>query len=788
MKIRYKHYLFFTMIWILQVSNSEYIFAQSSTFSSQREEKVFLQLDKSYYLSGTKLRYSVYVVDAKTHKPSNSGSLLDVKIFNSSSEEIISQKLVLNRGTAEGRLELNKSIASGNYLLLAYTSNSVHSNYKYAFKQKITIVNPRDEGSLADQKEFDLEFYPEGGHIIGGHINTVAFKADYLNDDWTGIVISNEGDTVSMIDPYKLGYGQFSFFAKETLAYSVKIEHERRVSTFELPTVSSTKLTGRIVNIESDTLVVVANIGDNYAGDQLSMLVYNNGEVILGAKQIVKARRMIFNIPKSLMKSGLNSILFYDENQEIISERNYYKRNNNKAPRKVKIDVDKISKNSEVFMPIEIESFNSEPIDIDASISIKNLDYFDPLKFNDMNLYFDMFSALNILDPIGIINQINEDRSFTDIYLKTKSTGLNHIRQLGNQSENRAISDSRDYFMISGRVTDNISDQPIQDSVIYCSVLGQIPQFYASRTDSDGRFVFQLRSFYGKSDIVLKVANVDENQDNLSYQLDRNEVNINDFGFKDDFIFNSIKTVHYLRYHEENKLISRVYDPASSNRQEMKDEIKVTGFFPNYSDSKDLIEYEYLEDFRQISRELLPGVAIKSVGSSDKIFLREIDDTGRNSFIGRFENEPLLLIDGLPVFDHTRILNYSTAKIKILSLVNKKYFINGVFHDGILELSTLDSDYYKKNGTNHHWMSMQGFYQNTDKVSLNYTEIDGKDKLPDFRDVLYWNGSYKIASDKKNGIKFHSSDDEGNFLIELHGIDSSGKIYQGSRTITIEDN
>ncbi|WP_375581140.1 hypothetical protein ABWH96_09095 [Marivirga tractuosa] len=784
MKIQNFTYLIISLI-CLSSTFSFASFNQPQT-ENQKHEKVFLHLDKNYYFSGTVIRYSAYVVDEKTHKPSNSSSVLDVQIIDLDNNVVASQKVLLKNGKSAGKLELEKSIPTANYLLIAYTRYSDNNNYKNSFKQKVRIVNPKDEISSSIQNNFKADFYPEGGQLIGGHLNSVAFKINKLDNDWKGVVVSNSGDTVALIEPYKLGYGHFSLFVNKNSSYRAKIETNEGQYEFGLPKVQNDKVTGRIVNFESDTLTLITNIGIDFSGNQIGMLVYNNGEVILGTKQIVRGRRMIFKVPKKLLRKGLNTLYLYNEDQEILSERNYYKNEKRKSNIELKINPNEFKKNEKISLKIKLDTLRTQALVSNASFSIKNLDYFDTTQNNDMNMYFNMFSFLNILDPSSELEELSQDNLFTDIYLKTKSTGIKKVNELMGQEESVSTYNSKDYFTVSGTVTDKNSNIPIQDSVIYCSVLGQIPQFYASKTDDQGRFYFQLRSFFGESDVVLKVANVDEKQNNLKYELDNNIIKVEQFGLDDDFSINEDKLEDYLTYHKQNELISRVYNASSTQVLELENQKRATGFFPNYSDSKDLTEYEFLKNFQQLSRELLPGLAIKNEKGVEKIYLREIDDSGRNSFIGRFENEPLFLIDGLPVFNNNFILNYSTAKIKFLSLINKRYFINGVFQDGILELGTRDSDYYKMNNTNHHWFTLQGFYKETNKLNPDFTEINENDKLPDFRDVLYWNSNYKIISDEENEINFSTSDDIGSFLIEMHGIDQFGNIYHHKNTIIVD--
>jgi hypothetical protein len=785
-----EHNFTINIIWIflfLQVVFLGFVKAQNSIDQVQDLEKVFLHLDKDYYLSGTELRYSAYVVDSKTQRLSDFSNILDVKLFDAKNSEIVSQKLLLKDGRSSGVLKLDKSLPTGDYFLIAFTNQTNVNNHRYSFKQKLTIVNPNEDISLKNQMENKMHFFPEGGRIIGGHLNTIAFQANFEEYDWNGVVVSNLGDTVAYIKPYKLNFGQFSFLAKENLIYKTKINLQNRVIEHQLPKIQTDNINSRIVNIESDTLSLIVNIGNDYSGNELGMLIYHNSEIILGAKQIIRGNRLIFRVPKSLLQDGLNSILLYNENQTILSERNFYMASKDKKGNDIKIVNTNLQKNKNVIIPLEVINGNLKTAN--TSISIKSLDFFDSMVGNNMDLYFNMFCALNILNPRDFINELQGDFQFTDIFLKTKSIGFKKISELDylSQGKNFIDNNNKDYFTITGKVKNSDDDEPIRDSVIYCSVIGQVPQFFASKTDDKGRFYFQIRSFFGKSDIVLKVANIDESKKNLKYEIDKNDIDIQDYGFSNTVSFDIARLKEYINFHQQNQIIKRVYSPSKVQQDDLKSKFSTTGFFPNYSDSKELRQYEYIKDFKQLSRELLPGLTIKNSQSAENIYLREIDNSGRNSFIGRFEEEPLFLVDGLPIFDSDKIVGFSPAKINTISLINKKYFINGVFHDGILEIGTITSDYYKQNTSNHYWYSMQGFYKSSmDNKVENFNENFEKDKLPDFRDVLFWNSNFILMDSDNSKLVFSTSDDVGNYLLEMKGVDQNGNIIDYTEIIKVD--
>ena len=59
---------------------------------------------------------------------------------------------------------------------------------------------------------------------------------------------------------------------------------------------------------------------------------------------------------------------------------------------------------------------------------------------------------------------------------------------------------------------------------------------------------------------------------------------------------------------------------------------------------------------------------------------------------GFFTEYPLILLDGVPVFDIDRFMKYDPCKIRKLEMVNRRYIYRGAHFDGILNWTTYDGN------------------------------------------------------------------------------------------------
>ncbi len=233
----------FTLIMML-ISFSIQIFAQSNEFKNtpfatylerltafgQRipQEKVFIHMDNSCYFLGDTIWFSAYTRETATGKPSPLSRVLYVELLNHDGYLVERKLIELNKGRGDGFFALDKNIQySGFHELRAYTRWQLNwgcFEHKHSLSAKRWFVNekmeklyyrdyeklysrvfpiydkPKEEGSLArnmtlrpmrryfakdmDKRELTLNLFPEGGNLVAGIPNRVAFEATWDDGEW----------------------------------------------------------------------------------------------------------------------------------------------------------------------------------------------------------------------------------------------------------------------------------------------------------------------------------------------------------------------------------------------------------------------------------------------------------------------------------------------------------------------------------------------------------------------------------------------------------------------------
>ena len=165
--------------------------------------------------------------------------------------------------------------------------------------------------------------------------------------------------------------------------------------------------------------------------------------------------------------------------------------------------------------------------------------------------------------------------------------------------------------------------------------------------------------------------------------------------------------------------------------------------------------------------EYIRKIVIKRTG--DKNFFHVAKDFA-------YPSPALVLLDGVPFNDADFILGLDPLKVEQIDVVNESYQIGMHQFDGIVNFLTYQGDLagtsLPSNVIEKMYVSLQApreFY------SPDYSNpVDRQNRIPDFRNLLYWEPDITIGSLGSVNLEFFTSDDSGNYKIDLQGISHDG--------------
>jgi hypothetical protein len=141
-----------------------------------------------------------------------------------------------------------------------------------------------------------------------------------------------------------------------------------------------------------------------------------------------------------------------------------------------------------------------------------------------------------------------------------------------------------------------------------------------------------------------------------------------------------------------------------------------------------------------------------------------------------FDDDPLLLIDGVPVFNADKLVELDPLRVQKIEVVSHRYFLGPLIEDGIVSFRSYDGQ-------------LAGFELDPNALVIQYNGLeeqrefyspvyDTQDRLlsriPDYRNQLFWSPEITTDTTGKTSLSFYSSDLSGQFALLVQGLTSEG--------------
>jgi hypothetical protein len=216
--------------------------------------------------------------------------------------------------------------------------------------------------------------------------------------------------------------------------------------------------------------------------------------------------------------------------------------------------------------------------------------------------------------------------------------------------------------------------------------------------------------------------------------------------------------------------VQRVYNGINQQHFKMQ-EVDTSSFYVHPDEGYSLDDFTRFQTMEEVIREYV--VSTNVVKRKDKFHLYVFDNALRKFF----SDEPLILLDGVPVFESDKLFRQDPLKIRRLELIAGEYFLGYLPFNGIINCKTYHGD-------------LDGFEMDPHATVLDYpgipvqrqffapqyeTEQQVNSRVPDFRTLLYWSPSIKTDASGKGKLSFYTSDLPGKYAVVVQGITANGE-------------
>ncbi|MFN3489845.1 MAG: TonB-dependent receptor plug domain-containing protein, partial [Emticicia sp.] len=342
------------------------------------QEKAYLHLDKSYYTAGETIWFKAYLVEANSLMPDTVSIPLYVELIDNQRGKVIDKRILkLEGGSAAADFMLPDTLKAGYYQLRAYTNWMLNFDENLLFTKDFKVYRPNqaDAPAKLDAQEIDFQFFPEGGNLVEGIENRLAYKAvDALGNgiDVSGMILSDKGDTVINFESEHLGMGLMTFKPQVGEKYIAKIKYrniyEKEVS---LPTIEKE---GFVMGVESvaDKNIIRLFVGHNINNmtGQIAVVGQSQGKICYTAKTLSTKKVLLIKIPKDKFPEGITQFTVFNDKGLPLCERLIYLKNDSTLNVKLLTNKNQYKTREKVTLAIEAKDAKGQPISGDFSVSV----------------------------------------------------------------------------------------------------------------------------------------------------------------------------------------------------------------------------------------------------------------------------------------------------------------------------------------------------------------------------------------------------------------------------------
>ena len=771
------------------------------------QEKAYLHLDKPYYTAGETVWFKAYLVEANTHLLDTVSIPIYVELIDNQRGKLIDKKILqLEGGSAAADFMLPDTLKAGYYQLRAYTNWMLNFDENLLFKKNFKVFRPNnaDEPVKLNSQEIDFQFFPEGGNLVEGIENRLAYKAvDALGNglDVTGIILSNKGDTVISFESEHLGMGIMTFKPEIGEKYTAKIKYrniyEKEVS---LPVPEKE---GFVMGVEAvaDKEYIRLFVGHNYTNltGQIAFIGQSQGKICYAAKTASTKKVLLMKIPKNKFPSGLTQFTVFNEKGLPLCERVIFLRKDTTL--NVNILPNKISYNlrEKVTLNIEANDAKGKPILGDFSVSVTDAGQVLEQAFSEnIQTYLLLSSDLKgkIEQPAYYFSKENLDAArHLDILMMTQGWRRYRWNDIMKDELPTPKFPLERGLSISGEISRQNGkpfEKPVNLTFMF-SLKDSTRLFGMGMAQKDGSFVVNNLSFVDSAQVIVQAIAGNSNRNTkifinraLSPKMQILAIPFNAITFDEkelvDYLKRTKEALDFERSLRFNKsiMLKEYVIKGKKNLQERDSRVLYNSPSKSLTVDQTMIGYMNVLD---LIRGRFAGVQVSGSANDPTITIRGVSSLSGSS-------EPMFLLDGMRT-DKSAILMLSVADVdKVDVLTGAESAIYGMgAGNGVISILTKrgnsNYDYSKDIALGIEHFGIAGYCPSKEFYAPKYNVSLPEHIRPDYRSTIFWSPKIKTNANGKASITFFNTDAATKVNIILEGISSTGIAIVARNTYSV---
>ncbi|WP_201977689.1 hypothetical protein [Hymenobacter rubidus] len=747
-------------------------------------EKLFLHLDRPAYLCGETMWFKVYAVDGTSARPLTLSSVAYVEVLDAGNHPVLQGKVALQHATGQGSFVLPNALAAGSYTVRAYTSWMKNFSPEAYFHCSVTVINTFTASGAASKDSSatsEARFFPEGGNLVRGLRSRVGFQVtDRAGRGMaaTGKVVSQSGAVVATFRTLRLGMGAFDFTpaaGPETYSAVVTLA-TRQVITRKLPPAFEQGYVLRLDNTGPDQLTLTVHASSTQP-ETVFLLGHSRQQTALATRlQLVNGQATLV-VNKGALLAGVSHFTLFNANQQPVCERLYFK----PPPPQLAISVrpDKAQYTTREKVSLALTTTDQQaPLPANLSMAVYRLDSLAARPGPAIDRYLWLLA-----DVRGAVENVDdyftatgpEAAEATDNLMLTQGWSRFRWEDVLAAKPFEFLAEPNGPI-IAARLAQVGTHLPRQGVLAYLASPSRITRLSTAESNAQGLVWFEPSRFTGPREIILQTDPAQDSTCQLTvfdpFSTRFAAAALPPFGLSARF------QPDYAKRHVQAQ-VQNVFMGKYRNRY-APEPTDSMAFYGKPDETYLLDKYTRFKVMEEVLREYVPGVVVRI--RKDGFHLLVVD---RLNKIVRQET-PMVLLDGVPVFNINKIMAMNPLKIQKLDVIDGRYFHGRAIYNGIVGFTTYKGD-LEGFPLDAHALVQQydGVQRQREFYAPRYdTPEAAKSRLPDLRNLLYWNPNLSTSGAAGKTVDFYTGDQTGRYLVVLQGLAANG--LAGSHSFVLD--
>lgn len=495
------------------------------------QEKVYVHMDNTCYFQGDTIWFTAYTRQTNTDQPSEVSGVLYVELLNQDGYLVERKLIEMKEGRGSGFFDLNNLIQySGFYELRAYTrwqlnwgehehkhpgshgfmfrdeesEREYFRDYDKLYSRVFPVYDkPLSPGDYTrdmtlrtlrrefkkdpEKRELKLSLFPEGGNLVAGVENRVAFEAAMSDGEQAEGILTIGGEKAGTVNR---GRGVFTLIPEKGVEREVTfVTPDGEKVSARLPKPEEQGVAIRVVQKGDSTIIQTSPVGLN--ADSLALTIMHEGRLeefhefnsqfmdSLEPRRAFNARKAIDN---SKLEAGIHQVTVFDSKGRVWADRLFFVTKQDMAEPTLAVEGLKgeYSPYEKISLTIRKASLAGGKLEGGLSLAVRDGYQSDPL-FDNGNIMTEMLLSSEVKgfipNPGWFFEKDDEEhRQALDLLMMTQGWRRFVWRDMAVQGEWDLTQPGEKIPVLTGKVSFNpnrISFDEIKDLK---DTTGQIPR------------------------------------------------------------------------------------------------------------------------------------------------------------------------------------------------------------------------------------------------------------------------------------------------------------------------